>query len=288
MNNIGENKAILITGTSTGIGRAAALRLDRLGYQVFATVRKEEDAASISAQASERFIPLMLDVTDQTSLDQAQVIVEQQVGNAGLWGLVNNAGVGFVAPMEFVPSDDLRWLYEVNFFGLLALTQRFLPLVRKAKGRIVNISSTATSTVAPFHGPYTSSKLALNGLTDALRLELKPLGVLVSLIIFGIVKTPIWDTAGDHSNQVSSEFPPEALILYGDNLRNLRDYFNRIGQVGISTEQATQPVVHALSAKRPKTHYFFGMNAWRNNVIGRLFYGRLGDWIIMRITGQKY
>jgi NAD(P)-dependent dehydrogenase (short-subunit alcohol dehydrogenase family) len=288
MNNKRENKAILITGTSTGIGRAAALQLDRLGYKVFATVRKEEDASSISAQASERLTPLMLDVTDRASLDHAQVVVDQQVGNAGLWGLVNNAGVGFVAPMEFVPLGDLRRLYEVNFFGLLALTQKFLPLVRKAKGRIVNISSTATSTVAPFHGPYTSAKLAVNGLTDALRLELKPLGVLVSLIIFGIVKTPIWDTAGDQSDQVSSEFPPEALELYGENLRSLRNYFNRIGQAGTSTEQATQPIVHALSAKRPKTHYFFGLNAARNNVLGRLFYGRLGDWIIMRTTGQKY
>ncbi|HUV27575.1 MAG TPA: SDR family oxidoreductase, partial [Anaerolineales bacterium] len=194
MNTNHQKGAVLITGTSTGIGRAAALQLDQLGYQVFATVRKEQDADSLRSQASKRLTPLMMDVTDEASISQAADLVSQMVGEAGLAGLVNNAAIGFTSPLEFVPLDDLRWLFEVNFFGQLAVTQKLLPLLRQAQGRIVNISSTASSVVAPFHGPYSSSKLALNGLTDALRLELKPLGVQVCLILYGSVKTPIWDS----------------------------------------------------------------------------------------------
>ena len=153
MNQDQEQKSVLVTGTSTGIGRCAALQLDRLGYRVFATVRKESDAASIYSEASEKLTPLILDVTDPPSLDRAQEIVNQEVGEQGLWGLVNNAAIGFVSPLEFAPMDDFRWLYEVNVFGLLTITQKFLPLIRQARGRIVNISSTASSAVAPFHGP---------------------------------------------------------------------------------------------------------------------------------------
>lgn len=280
-----SNKSVLVTGTSTGIGRCAALELDQLGYQVFATVRNKQDAESIQSEASERLIPLMLDVTEPTSLDRAHEIVNLNVADAGLWGLVNNAAIGFVSPLEFAPLDDLRWLYEVNVFGLLAITQKFLPLIRQAKGRIINISSTASSAVAPFHGPYSSSKLALNGLTDSLRLELKPLQVQVSLIVFGSVQTPIWATAGDKSTQVAQDFPPEALEIYAENLGRVRDYFNRIGKTGMTTDQAFQSILHALSAENSKTHYYVGPDARLHYWLRRLFYGRIADWIMVRTIG---
>jgi NAD(P)-dependent dehydrogenase (short-subunit alcohol dehydrogenase family) len=281
-----SKKSVLVTGTSTGIGRCAALSLDQLGYQVFATIRKEQDAKSIQSEASDRLIPLMLDVTEPASLDQAREIVKHKVSDAGLWGLVNNAAIGFVSPLEFAPMDDFRWLYEVNVFGLLAITQKFLPLIRQSRGRIINISSTASSAVAPFHGPYSSSKLALNGLTDSLRLELKPLGVQVSLIVFGSVQTPIWETGGDISDRVTQGFPPEALKIYGENFGRLRDYFNRIGKTGITTDQACQSILHALSADRAKTHYYVGPDAKMHYWLRRIFYGRIADWIMMRTVGQ--
>ena len=280
-----SKKSVLVTGTSTGIGRCAALQLDQLGYQVFATIRNKQDAESIQSEASDRLIPLMLDVTEPTSLDRAHEIVKLNVADAGLWGLVNNAAIGFVSPLEFAPLDDLRWLYEVNVFGLLAITQKFLPLIRQAKGRIINISSTASSAVAPFHGPYSSSKLALNGLTDSLRLELKPLQVQVSLIVFGSVQTPIWATAGDKSTQVAQDFPPEALEIYGGNLGRVRDYFNRIGKTGMTTDQACQSILHALSAENSKTHYYVGPDARLHYWLRRLFYGRIADWIMVRTIG---
>lgn len=285
MNQDQAQKSVLITGTSTGIGRYAALQLDRLGYRVFATVRKEQDAISICSEASEKLTPLILDVSDQPSLDQAQEIVNQEVGEQGLWGLVNNAAIAFVSPLEFTPLDDLRALYEVNVFGLLAITQKFLPLIRQAKGRILNISSTASSAVAPFHGPYSSSKLALNGLTDALRLELKDLEVKVSLIVYGSVQTPIWDKGGDASTQVARDFPPQARELYGDNLRSVRDYFNRIGKTGLTTKQSFKPILHALTAERPKPHYFVGSDALLHYWLRRLFYGRIADRIMLRTIG---
>ena len=285
MNQNQPKGAVLVTGTSTGIGRYAALQLDQLGYRVFATVRKEQDAASICSEASEKLMPLILDITDPPSLDRAQEIVNQEVGEQGLWGLVNNAAVAFVSPLEFAPLDDLRGLFEVNVFGLLAITQKFLPLIRLAKGRIINISSTASSAVAPFHGPYSSSKLALNGLTDSLRLELKPLGVKVSLIIYGSVQTPIWDRAGDASTQVARDFPSQALELYGENLRRVRDYFNRIGKTGLTTKQSFKPILHALSAERPKPHYYVGSDALLHYWLRRLFYGRMADRIMLRMIG---
>lgn len=277
--------AMLITGTSTGIGKAAALHLDQLGYQVFATVRKEGDANSLRSQASERLTPLILDVTNHENIDRAQETVSQAVGSAGLTGLVNNAGVGFASPLEFAPLDELRWLFEVNTFGMLAVTQKFLPLLRLAHGRIVNISSTASMIVAPFHGPYSSSKLALNGLSDALRRELRPLGVHVSVIIYGSVKTPIWDKAGNVSDRIIQNYPPLAWSLYGANYRKLRDAFRKMGRTGISTEKAVRPLVHALTAPRPKTYYFVGPDALLYNFLTKLLYGRLQDWVTMRFLG---
>jgi NAD(P)-dependent dehydrogenase (short-subunit alcohol dehydrogenase family) len=277
--------SVLITGTSTGIGRAAALQLDQLGYQVFATVRKEQDARSLQSQASEGLTTLILDVIDEDSINQAVEVVSQAVGGGGLDGLVNNAAIGFTSPLEFLPLKDLRWLFEVNFFGQLAVTQKFLPLLRQAQGRIVNVSSTASCLVAPFHGPYSASKLALNGLSDALRLELRPLGVKVSVIVYGSVETPIWDKGGDLSKQVIQDYPPQAWDLYGANYRGLVDFFRAMGKSGISPEKATNAILHALTDKHPKTRYYAGRDAHLFNLYDKLVPGRLKDWFVMRSIG---
>ena len=143
------DRNILITGTSTGIGKATALHLDRLGFRVFAGVRKQSDADALCAEASDRLTPTFLDVTNPESILKAKQEINSSAGDAGLWGIVNNAGVGFLTPLEFVSLDSLRWLFEVNVFGLLAVTQAFLPLVRQARGRIVNVSSEAVLAIAP-------------------------------------------------------------------------------------------------------------------------------------------
>ena len=242
MDNRQKLGAVVVTGASTGIGKAIALRLDQRGFKIFATVRNESDAEALAAQAVGELVPLFMDVTDQSSIEAGRNLVSEAVGGQGLAGLVNNAAVAFTSPLEFVPINELRWLFDVNFFGLLAVTQAFLPMLRQKRGRIVNISSIATLVMAPFHGPYSTSKLALNGLSDALRLELKPHGVQVSGIICGSINTPIWEKGNQLSNRIENSFPPQASELYGQPASNLRNYFLRLGKGGIQPEAAAQAV----------------------------------------------
>ncbi len=277
--------AVLITGASSGIGRVTALHLEQIGFSVFATVRNKNDAEALQSQSQRRIIPVLMDVTDQNSIDQAKEQVSQAVRDSGLAGLVNNAGVGFVAPLEFVPLDELRWLYDVNVFGLLAVTQAFLPLLRQRGGRIVNISSTASIVVAPFHGPYSSSKIAVNALSDALRLELKPLGVQVSVVVCGSIKTPMWEKGRHLSERVENKFPQQALQLYGGPYRRLRDYFfSGIGKSGVPPEEAALKIGRALTDKHAKNTYYVGLDANLYKIADKLIYGRLRDWIVYTVS----
>ena len=278
--------SVLVTGASTGIGRATVRQLDRMGFRVFATVRKKEDAETLRAEASERLIPVMMDVTDLASINSAREQIATLVDDAGLIGLVNNAGVGFVAPLEFVPLDELRWMFEVNVFGLLAVTQAFLPMIRQQRGRIVNISSTASIVVAPFHGSYSATKLSVNGLSNALRLELKPHGVQVSVVVCGSIQTPMWEKGVGLSDRVAGKFPPQAMEIYGEPYSRLRAYFTRIGNDGVPPEAAAQKIVHALTARRAKQTYYVGPDANLYKFADKLLYGRLRDWVILKSTGQ--
>jgi len=282
MNSHHEHGAVLITGTSTGIGKAAALHLERLGFDVFATLRSERDAEALRSESRGRLVPLIMDVTDGASIDRAREQVSQVVGSAGLAGLVNNAGIGFGSPLEFAPLGEMRRLFEVNLFGALAVTQAFLPLLRQRRGRILNISSTASLFVAPFHGPYSASKLALNALSDALRLELKPHGVQVSVIVVGSVQTPIWEKGEGWSVSVARDFPPQAIELYGGPYRKLRDYFVRIGKAGLRPEAVSRTIERALTARRAKNRYFVGPDAALYGIGDKLLYGRLRDWLVLR------
>jgi NAD(P)-dependent dehydrogenase (short-subunit alcohol dehydrogenase family) len=279
-----KNGAVLVTGTSTGIGRTTALQLDRLGFSVFASVRNEYDAQALCSEASQRLTPVIMDVTDQNSIDRAKEQVSHAVGDAGLAGLVNNAGVGFVSPLEFIPLEELRRMFEVNVFGLLAVTQAFLPLLRQGGGRIVNISSTASLFVAPFHGPYSATKLAVNGLSNALRLELKPFGVQVSVVVCGSVQTPIWEKGDVLVDRVTKRFPPQAMELYGEPYRKLRAYFSRIGKAGVPPEAAARKIIHALTARRAHNTYYVGPDANFYKIADKLLFGRLRDWVILKNT----
>ena len=282
MNSRQSPGAVLITGASTGIGRAAALHLERLGFEVFATLRNERDAEALRSESAGRLVPLLMDVTDGASIDRAREQVSRAVGDAGLGALVNNAGIGFVSPLEFAPLDELRRLFEVNLFGALAVTQAFLPLLRQGRGRILNVSSTATLVVAPFHGPYSASKLALNGFSDALRLELKPHGVQVSVIVCGSVRTPIWEKGEQWSGRIADGLPPQAMELYGERFIKLRDYFARIGRAGLPTEAVSRTIERALTAPRAKNTYFVGADATIYSIGSRLLPGRLRDWVVLQ------
>lgn len=278
---------VLITGTSTGIGKAAALHLDQLGFQVFAGVRKESDADALCAEASDRLVPIFLDVTNPETILKAKQDISRAAGNAGLWGIVNNAGVAFLSPLEFVPLDSLRWLFEVNVFGLLAVTQAFLPLVRRARGRIVNVSSEAVLAVAPFHGPYSASKLAVNGFSAALRRELKPFGVQVSVIIAGSINTPIWEKAAGLSDQVVRRQSPEVDELYGKRNNQVREFLLEMGRKGIEPQAVVGAMTHALTSKRAKHYYLVGRDAHLFNLLNFVLPEAFQDWVTLRTLGLQ-
>ncbi|GBL40485.1 dehydrogenase/reductase SDR family member 9 [Nitrospirota bacterium] len=169
-------QSVVITGASTGIGAACALHLDAMGFQVFAGVRRREDGAALKARGSQRLLPVRLDVTDEVSIAQAAALVKEAVGEEGIAGLVNNAGIAVAGPLEVLPIPELRKQFEVNVIGAVAVTQAFLPLVRIGRGRIVNMGSIAGRATMPFLGPYSMSKFALEAMTTALRLELDTWG----------------------------------------------------------------------------------------------------------------
>src|SRR5712691_5002789 len=179
--------AVVITGAASGIGEACALHLDKLGFCVFAGVRREVDGAALQGKASERLTPLLLDVTDAASIRFAVEIVATGVVETGLAGLVNNAGITVAGPLEFLPVSELRRQLEVNVIGQVAVTQAFLPLLRRGQGRIVNMGSLAGRIATPFIGPYHASKFAMEALTDSLRMELRRWGMHVSLIEPGFI-----------------------------------------------------------------------------------------------------
>jgi NAD(P)-dependent dehydrogenase (short-subunit alcohol dehydrogenase family) len=184
-------RSAVITGASTGIGRATALRLDAAGFRVFAGVRRETDGESLRGVASERLVPIRLDVTDAAGIEAAAKSVEAALAGAGIRGLVNNAGIAVGAVLEFVDVEDLRRQLEVNVVGVAAVTRAFLPLVRRGGGRIVNVSSDSGYLAGPFLGPYTASKFALEGMSDCLRRELRAWRIPVSVIQPGSIETPI-------------------------------------------------------------------------------------------------
>ena len=249
-------RTVVITGTSTGIGHATALDLDRRGFTVFATVRREQDGARLEAAASDRLRTRLLDVTDPASVETAAATVAEAVGAAGLDALVNNAGIATPGPLEFLDLNDLRRQFEVNVTGQVAVTQAFLPLVRRATGRIVNVGSIGGRSALPFAGAYCASKYALEGLTDALRMELKPDGIEVVLIEPGSVATPIWKKA------VETDLPDEVVERYGAAIEKMKATLGETATEGASPEAVARAIHHALIATPPKTRYLVGRMAY--------------------------
>jgi NAD(P)-dependent dehydrogenase (short-subunit alcohol dehydrogenase family) len=271
-----SNKTVLITGASTGIGRACALYLHRLGWRVFAGVRKESDAASLRRESSERLIPLFLDVTDSKSVKEARRLVAREVGENGLSGLVNNAGIPYGGPVEYLDVDKVRAEFEVNFFGVISVTQAFLPLLRLGKGRVVNISSISGLVSMPFVSPYSSTKFALEALSDSLRVELSPWGMQVSVIEPGAIATPIWSKAGEVMKDLIEGGPQEGLDSYGGLIGGIEDRFK---PHGIPPDEVAKAVAGALTSKRPKTRYTIGTDG-KIYLLLKHLPDRLRDWLV--------
>jgi NAD(P)-dependent dehydrogenase (short-subunit alcohol dehydrogenase family) len=280
-----DGGAVVITGASTGIGRACALRFDSLGFRVFAGVRRSEDGDRLREEGSKRLIPVTLDVTDQDSIHAAAATVEREVGDRGLSGLVNNAGVALSSPLEFIPLEEFRRQLEVNVVGQVAVIQAFMPLLRRGRGRIVNIGSIGGRVALPFVAPYAASKFALEAITDSLRRELMPSGIEVSIVSPGGVSTEIWDRGLKAADDIRAKLPPRAEELYGPALDTTRKAAAQIGRDGMPPDRVAQVVEHALTAARPRTRYLVGRDAKLRAAMARWLPDRVFDRLVARAMG---
>ena len=274
------NSSVVITGASTGIGEACALRLDRNGFRVFAGVRKEADAQRLKQQASERLQPVTIDVTNEAQIEAAAKTVAEAVGEAGLAGLVNNAGVSINGPLEYLTSEDLRKQLEVNVVGQVAVTRAFLPLIRKAQGRIVNVGSIGGRFTTPFLGPYCASKHAMEAISDALRQELRPWGIHVSLVEPGSIATEIWQKGQSDADEMMKNMPEEALMRYGKAFTALREAAAKFEAAGIPPDRVARSVEHALTSGRPRTRYIVGFDATVQRLIRDIVPDRMRDRLV--------
>lgn len=265
-------RTVLITGASTGLGREAALHLADKGFRVLGAVRKTEDGDRLAADCpSGRVEHVVLDVTDEASIAAAAGEVAGKVGEDGLWGLVNNAGICISAPLEVVPTDVLRRQLEVNVVGQLAVTQAFLPLLRASRGRLVNVTSGLGTVAIPYLGPYSAAQFAKEGMSDALRRELAPMGVSVSVVSPGSIWTPIWAKIAQDGQDALAAAPTAVADLYRATfLRFL--HFNE----QTAKDSKTQPVevataiLAALTSVKPKTRYRVGADVRRGTFLARV------------------
>jgi len=275
-----KTRSILVTGTSTGIGRACVLHLAAQGYRVFAGVRKPADGEQLRSEA-EGVEWLVLDVTAIDQVADAVKRISATVGETGLAGLVNNAGIAVGGPLEYLPPDDLRRQLEVNVIGLHAVTAAFLPLVRQGRGRIVHIGSISGRLASPLIGAYSASKHAVEALTDVLRLELAPEGIHVAVIEPGQVRTPIWEKGLSAFGTFASRLPPDGVARYGGRLKVLQRILERAPLHSSPPEAVARAVAHALESARPRTRYVIGRDARLRLWLSHLLTDRGMDALIL-------
>jgi NAD(P)-dependent dehydrogenase (short-subunit alcohol dehydrogenase family) len=259
--------------------------LARAGFRVFAGVRRDADAEAITREGVAGLEPLRLDVTEPASIAAAQDVVARATGDAGLAGLVNNAGIGIAGPLEFLPVEELRWQLEVNVVAPIAVSQAFLPAIRRAHGRLVYIGSSSGYLSMPLVGPYSASKFALEALADAQRIELAPFGLHVSLVQPGAIATPIFDKSNAHADAMLEKLPPETERYYGPLIAAIRKGVADQVRRAKPPETVARAVLHALTAQRPKTRYAVGADAWVEWAIARCLPDRLRDRVLRRFLG---
>ena len=276
---------VVITGASTGIGEACAHHLATLGFNVFAGVRKREDAERVGGP---RIEPVMLDVAEDASVSAAADQIGATVGTSGVAGLVNNAGIAVAGPLEFIDLGDFQRQLEVNVTGVLRTTQAMLPLIRAGvHGRIVNISSIGGRVALPLVGPYNASKFAVEALSDALRRELRPWRIHVAVIEPGTVATPIWDKGVAQAQQLDRDAPPEVRERYGDVIDRIRAEAEKNRTAGVPPQEVAEAVAHALTAARPRTRYLIGRDAKVRASFAKVMPDRMMDAAIARALGQR-
>ena len=279
------DRAVVITGASTGIGRAAVAKAVREGAQVFPSVRKQADADSLASEFGDAVTPIIFDVADEAAVRAGAAQVAQALGNRRLFGLVNNAGIAVPGPLLHLDTDELRRQFEINFFGVHNVTRAFADALgadpeRTGKpGRIVRISSVGGQNGAPFVGPYAASKFAMEGYSQSLRRELMLYGVDVIVIGPGAIATPIWEKAEQEDLKRFSNTP------YAPLVERVADYMVKQGKVGLPPSDVGDLIWHCLSDPKPKTRYHILRKPFMDRTLPRLMNPRAVDRIIAKRLG---
>jgi NAD(P)-dependent dehydrogenase (short-subunit alcohol dehydrogenase family) len=281
-----SQKTAVVTGVSTGIGRAIAKSLIGAGWRVFGSVRKEKDAADASADLGPNFTPLLFDVTDDAAIRREAEKVEKALGGRTLDALVNNAGVAVAGPVGYLDLEDLKRQMDINVFGPIRVTQAFLPMLGAdhsrtgAPGRIVNMSSVAGKIASPFMSPYAMSKHALEALSESLRRELVRHGVDVVIVGPGAIRTPIWAKADDLNIERYRN------TEYFDDLARMKGMMQTFGDAGLEAAEVGKLVLQILTAQKPKTRYAILRNKFAMWTLPNLMPKRMVDKAVAKRFGM--
>jgi short-subunit dehydrogenase len=279
-----KSQTTLITGATSGIGRYAALHLARRGHRVIASGRRPDALADLSAEAGSAGLDLAtvrLDVTDRTSIADARGRILELTDGRGVDALINNAGYGHAGPMSEVSDADLRAQYDTNVFGLMAVTRAFLPeMIARRAGRIVNVSSVGGRLTLPFFGAYNSTKYAVESMSDALRLELAPLGVRVVLIEPGIIRSNFADRSlgiADRYGDADNPFAPAVQVF-----QRATEASDRLA---VSPRSVARAMARAIERRRPAARYIAPFRTTLMLALYKLMPTRVNDWFFRRVSG---
>ena len=273
---------VLITGSSSGIGRACTEEMARRGYRVLAGVRRPEDGEEVRALSPDRIEPVMLDVTD---LDAIAALPDLVGGE--LAGLVNNAGMANAGPLEYLPVEEIKNQLDVMLLAPFALTKALLPALKAARGRVVMIGSIGGRTSLPFMGPYNAAKAGIDGFASSLRQELEPFGVHVALVEPGAIKTRIWQKGIDAGEKLRDSLPAEGRRDYGDRIDRMAKAAADSERRGVPPEKVVKVVVHALTDPKPKTRYLVGVDARVQAGLRAALPDRALDRVLGRLSGLR-
>jgi NAD(P)-dependent dehydrogenase (short-subunit alcohol dehydrogenase family) len=252
---------------------------------VFAGVRREIDGEALKARTPREITPLIIDITDEATISAAAKTVAEVVGETGLVGLVNNAGIVKPAPLEFQPLDDLRTQLEVNLIGQVAVTQAFLPLIRLGHGRIVNVGSIGGRIALPLHGAYSASKFGMEAISDSLRLELRQWNIPVSLVQPGATETAIFDKELGELDELGKTLDERGRELYEEQIAAVRKLVAKAAADADPPKEIASAVFHALTSDRPKTRYLAGHQAKTQSAMARAVPDGARDWVVARMLG---
>ena len=274
---------VLITGAARGIGRATSLHLAAHGWSVYAGVRGQADGEALRGEVrSGELVPVLLDITDSAQLAALDGALPERLD-----AVVNNAGIVVDGPVEAVAPEDLRRQLEVNVVGQAAVTQAVLPRIRASRGRIVFVSSLSGRVSTPFMGVYSASKFALEGLADALRIEMRPWGIKVILVEPSSTDTDLWRKALDTLDGTEARLRPEHRELYSEQFAGLRKSTKAIQKQAVPVHDVVAVIERALSSERPRARYPVGRASKLQLMVSALLPTAVMDAALARIAGPS-